>query len=222
MEQLRSEHSAPHCTATTYHDGARSLDPLIELRPQRQAAGTRLEAMWLAMIYLGLRPGEAAELSRPDVDFDRKHIHIRRAISRDEHGAIILSEPKTVQSVRSLDAPETVLEAFRRHRTEQKRHQLEVGEIWSNPDAMIFTSPTGHPIDPMICRKEFKRLVASIGLDGWTPNELRHSAASLMSDAGMPIEQVADQLGHKDLLMLQKHYRHRIRPTVSGGTVLGS
>ncbi len=44
----------------------------------------------------------------------------------------------------------------------------------------------------MICRKEFKRLVASIGLDGWTPNELHHSGASLMSDAGMPIEQVAD------------------------------
>jgi len=184
------------------------------------AGGTRLEAMWLAMIYLGLRPGEAAGLSWPDVDFDRKHIHIWRAISRDEHGAIILSEPKTAQSVRSLDAPEAVLEAFRRHRTEQKRHQLEVGEIWSNSDALIFTSPTGHPIDPMICRKEFKRLVASIGLDGWTPNELRHSAASLMSDAGMPIEQVADQLGHKDLRMLQKHYRHRIRPTVSGGTVL--
>jgi len=64
----------------------------------------------------------------------------------------------------------------------------------------------------MFGRKEFKRLVASIGLNGWTPDELRHSAASLMSDAGMPIEQVADQLGHKDLLMLQKHYRHRIRP----------
>jgi len=70
--------------------------------------------------------------------------------------------------------------------------------------------------------KDFKKLVGSIGLDDWTPNELRHSAASLMSDAGMPIEQVADQLGHKDLRMLQKHYRHRIRPTVSGGTVLDS
>jgi hypothetical protein len=36
----------------------------------------------------------------------------------------------------------------------------------------------------------------------------------------MPIEQVADQLGHKDLRMLQKHYRHRIRSTIGGGTVL--
>ncbi len=186
------------------------------------ATNSPLEAMWLAMIYLGLRPGEAAGLSWPDIDFDRKTIHIWRAISRDENGAIILSEPKTAQSVRSLDAPEVVLEAFRRHRIEQKRRQLEVGEIWSNPEALVFTSPTGHPIDPMVCRKDFKKLVGSIGLDDWTPNELRHSAASLMSDAGMPIEQVADQLGHKDLRMLQKHYRHRIRPTVSGGTVLDS
>jgi len=184
------------------------------------AVNSPLESMWLAMIYLGLRPGEAAGLSWQDIDFDRKTIHIWRAISRDEHGTIILSEPKTAQSVRSLDAPDVVLDAFRRHRIEQKRHQLEVGEIWSNPEALVFTSPTGHPIDPMVCRKDFKKLVSSIGLDDWTPNELRHSAASLMSDAGMPIEQVADQLGHKDLRMLQKHYRHRIRPTVSGGTVL--
>lgn len=52
-------------------------------------------------------------------------------------------------------------------------------------------------------------------------NLLRHSAASLMVDAGMPIEQVADQLGHRDLRMLQKHYRHRLRSTVAGGRVLG-
>jgi hypothetical protein len=42
-----------------------------------------------------------------------------------------------------------------------------------------------------------------------------------MADAGMPIEQVADQLGHLDLRMLQKHYRHRLRPTVAGGRVRG-
>lgn len=87
------------------------------------AKNSPLEAMWLAMIYLGLRPGEAAGLSWPDIDFDRKTIHIWRAISRDENGAIILSEPKTAQPVRSLDAPEVVLEAFRRHRIDQKRRQ---------------------------------------------------------------------------------------------------
>ncbi|RLE24009.1 MAG: hypothetical protein DRJ50_05310 [Actinobacteria bacterium] len=51
-------------------------------------------------------------------------------------------------------------------------------------------------------------------------NLLRHSAASLMADAGMSIKLVADQLGHLDLRMLQRHYRHRIRPTISGGAVV--
>jgi len=36
----------------------------------------------------------------------------------------------------------------------------------------------------------------------------------------MPIELVADQLGHRDLRMLQRHYRHRIRPTISGGAIV--
>ncbi len=85
----------------------------------------------------------------------------------------------------------------------------------------MFTSPAGRPTDPAACHREFDVVAKKAGLDGWTPNELRHSAASLMSDAGMPIEQVADQLGHKDLRMPQRHYRHRIRPTVDGGTVLG-
>lgn len=184
--------------------------------------GTPLQAMWTAMLYLGLRPGEAAALSWSDIDFERKTIHVWRGITRNEHGAVVLSTPKTTQSVRSLDAPDAVLESLRQHRTTQRQRQLAAGAVWSNPEDLLFTSPTGHAIDPVVCRREFKAVATSIGLTGWTPNELRHSAASLMSDAGMPIEQVADQLGHKDLRMLQKHYRHRIRPTVAGGTVLAS
>jgi integrase len=184
------------------------------------AEGTPLEAMWITMLYLGLRPGEAAGLSWPDIDFDARVIHIWRATSRDASGAVVLSDPKTPQSVRSLDAPHAVLEALRRRLTDQKRQRLASGGMWSNPDDLIFTSPTGLPIDPAASRREFSAVAAKVGLDDWTPNELRHSAASLMSDAGMPIEQVADQLGHKDLRMLQKHYRHRIRSTIGGGTVL--
>jgi integrase len=133
----------------------------------------------------------------------------------------VISDPKATQSVRSLDAPAVVLDSLRRHRHAQARHRLEIGEAWMGEDDLVFTSPTGRPTDPAACRREFAIVAKAAGLDGWTPNELRHSAASLMSDAGMPIEQVADQLGHKDLRMLQRHYRHRIRPTVNGGMVLG-
>ena len=44
----------------------------------------------------------------------------------------------------------------------------------------------------------------------------------MMAYAGMPIEQVADRLGHRDRRMLQKHYQHRIKPTIGGAHVLSS
>ncbi len=51
-------------------------------------------------------------------------------------------------------------------------------------------------------------------------NMLRHSAASLMSDAGIPLERIADQHGHKDTRMLANHYRHQVRPTIDDALIL--
>jgi integrase len=64
-------------------------------------------------------------------------------------------------------------------------------------------------------------VVPAAGLgDGWTPNMLRHSAASIMSDAGVPLERIADQLDHKDTRMLTAHHRQRIRPSVDAALIL--
>jgi hypothetical protein len=41
-----------------------------------------------------------------------------------------------------------------------------------------------------------------------------------MSDAGIPLERIADQLGHKDTRMLANHYRHQIRPTIDAALIL--
>ena len=88
---------------------------------------------------------------------------------------------------------------------------------------LVFVSPTGRPADPKAVRNEFDRLTASAGIEGhWTPNLLRHTAAKSTADAGLPIEHVTDQLGHKDLRMLQQHYRHRIKPTIGGAHILDS
>ena len=187
------------------------------------ASGTELEAMWVTMLYLGLRPGEAAAIAWADIDFDNGVIHIWRGRKLDASGAAVVGDTKTPGSIRSLDAPSAVLDALARHRKRQNLDRLAVGPAWSNVEGLVFTSPTGRPTDPKAVRNEFHKVIERSGIGGvWTPNLLRHSAASLMADAGMPIEQVADQLGHRDLRMLQKHYRHRIKPTVSGGQLLGT
>lgn len=47
-----------------------------------------------------------------------------------------------------------------------------------------------------------------------SPNELRHTAATLLVDTGMRLEEVADFLGHKDTSMLIETYRHRAKRVV--------
>jgi integrase len=187
------------------------------------AEGTPLEAMFVTMTYLGLRPGEAAGLSWDDVDEANRIVHVRQGRKVDERGAAVVGKLKTTYSTRSLNAPPAVVKALRAHRKRQARERLAAGEFWANPDDLVFTSPTGRPTSPTQVRDEFLRVIERAGLgDGWTPNHLRHTAASLMADAGVPIEEVADQLGHRDTRMASLHYRHRIKPTVSGGTVLGT
>lgn len=51
----------------------------------------------------------------------------------------------------------------------------------------------------------------------WTPHELRHSFVSLLSDRGMPIEQISRLMGHNGTTVTELVYRHQIRPVIEQG-----
>ena len=58
----------------------------------------------------------------------------------------------------------------------------------------MFTTWLGTAMDAANVRRDFRRALASVpGLkpEEWTPRELRHSFVSLLSDVGMPIEDVS-------------------------------
>jgi integrase len=44
----------------------------------------------------------------------------------------------------------------------------------------------------------------------------RHTAASLLYDAGMSLDDIAELLGHKSTRMLEAHDKHPVRATFSG------
>ena len=81
----------------------------------------------------------------------------------------------------------------------------------------MFTTANGRPVDASNLRRYFRRACAAAGIGRWTPYEMRHSAASLMSAAGVPLEHVADVLGHNGAAMAALVYRHVLAPTVEAG-----
>jgi hypothetical protein len=54
----------------------------------------------------------------------------------------------------------------------------------------------------------------------WTPRELRHSFVSLLSDAGVPLGDIAQFVGHSDTSVTELVYRHQIRPVIQTGAMV--
>jgi len=74
--------------------------------------------------------------------------------------------------------------------------------------------------DPNNLRRTFARITEGAGLGRWHPNELRHSAAPILSSAGVPLERIADVLGHDGTRMTAQIYRHAVAPTIDDASVM--
>ena len=68
-------------------------------------------------------------------------------------------------------------------------------------------------------RRAFRRVAEHAGLraEEWTPRELRHSFVSLLSSAGIPIEDIAHLVGHANTRTTDKVYRKELRPVLRRG-----
>jgi hypothetical protein len=51
----------------------------------------------------------------------------------------------------------------------------------------------------------------------WTPGEPRHSFVSLLSDNGVPIEEISRLVGHKSTLATELVHRKQRRPVMQAG-----
>jgi integrase len=77
----------------------------------------------------------------------------------------------------------------------------------------VFATRDGNQLDAANVRREFRAAVKSAGIPGtWTPRELRHTFVSLMSDSGVPVEEIARLAGHTSSRTTELGYRHQLRP----------
>lgn len=195
---------------TTPPSERRSLTADEAKRVLNAAVGDRLEALFVCALMLGLRPGELTGLRWGDVDLDAGVLTVNGSLKR-ERGELRLGDTKTARSRRSVELPRRVLGALKAQRTRQMADRLRAGPAWRE-DGLVFTTEIGSPVDPSNLRRATRALCEAAGVPPVSPNELgRHSAASLLYDAGMHLDQIADLLGHTSTRMLESHYRHRVR-----------
>jgi site-specific recombinase XerD len=74
----------------------------------------------------------------------------------------------------------------------------------------------GEPLRPESYRRSLVAINEKAGITDCTSHTLRHTAASQLLDAGVPLGVVSDVLGHADMSMLVKTYRHSTNAIVGG------
>ena len=130
---------------------------------------------------------------------------------RKENGVNYLSDQlKTRKARRSLSAP-SLLKLLEEHQKTQADQRSFYGDLWPKEFSdVVFLSAAGTLIDGSNLRRKLKKITGNIGLGNWCPNELRHTNITLMSDAGISAEQVADHAGHTSTRMVETVYRHKL------------
>ncbi|MGI9018663.1 MAG: tyrosine-type recombinase/integrase [Euzebya sp.] len=161
-----------------------------------------LAALWVLALATGLRRAELVGLTWAHLDLVHATLEVKRTTTT-VRGRAIPSLGKTSAAHRRIHLDEPVPERLRHHRTREHDRR---GTI--SPNEPVFTDRHGRPLHPGRLTKRFQALVRDLGLPPIGLHGLRHTAATLMLNHGVPVHLVANRLGHTDASTTLSVYVH--------------
>jgi len=148
------------------------------------------------LLNSGCRPSEAIGLRWEHVNFRRDEIHICESLSRLPQGGRVCKTTKS--HTRFIPMSRAI------------RTMLEGRANGTDLEGLVFTSPTGRPIDDHnFSQHIWKRLCAKAGIPYRSPYNTRHSVANHMLDSGATFHQVAYSLGNSARMISDTYGRKR-------------
>ncbi len=151
------------------------------------AVGSRYQALVLIACFCGLRWGELAGLQRRDIDCNRRTIRVSRQLCEVAGRPPFLAPPKTEAGKRLVAIPSIILSDVRSH--------LDTLTP-PDPDALLFTSPTGKPLrHGNFRRRIWLPALAASGVDIHL-HDLRHTGNGLVAEAGANLRELMERMGH--------------------------
>lgn len=171
--------------------------------------------IFLTLAYTGMRVGELSALKWSDIDFKEKTISITKTYYSPDNNSreYKLLTPKTKSSVRVIDIDETVLEELKKLRAIQNELKMKYRRTYHDEDFVFARIDNkellGYPECPKKIRRRFKRILKLSNLDSsLSSHSLRHTHTSLLSEAGVNLEEIMERLGHRDDNTTRNIYLH--------------
>lgn len=160
-------------------------------------------ALWLTAMT-GMRRGEVLGLRWSDIDLAARRLSLQRSVTCTGY-RVHTTPTKTRTSRRPIDLDATTIEVLVDWRAAQAR---ELGS--DERDRAVFTRQNGEPLHPHVLSQTFERVLTdrAAGLPRIRLHDLRHTHATLLLKAGVPIKVVSERLGHASPAFTMSVYQH--------------
>ncbi len=145
--------------------------------------------------YAGLRRGELVAIRWRDVDFARRKLTVRRAISAD-----VDAKSTKSRKAREVPLPDQAAGALDRV---SKRHDF------TTPDDYVFVNRFGRRLDGSALRRRVSKARDAVELRPMRFHDLRHSYGSLLVAGGIDLASVKAAMGHARLATTERYLHAR-------------
>jgi len=188
-----------------------------------------LKPILTVLMLTGMRPGELIALKWRDVDWENATISIRLAASReiefDNDGNVkgrrqIISNTKTVLSVRSFKVADSVINCLKEWLCYQMDMEMETGITFTASDCHVFSTNKGEMRSYSGLRAMLQRFLKknSFGGHGISLYTFRHTFATMLLEERENPKIVSELMGHSKVLTTLSIYSHVISKSVYEST----
>lgn len=165
--------------------------------------------LYYLAIHTGMRQAELIGLKWEDIDWNLSTLQVKRQVRHFKGASYVFLEPKSKSGTRIIMLGKQALEILKRHKKEQEVFINSLGENWTDLD-LVFPSGAGTPLTASNIRRDVRQLLAASRLPKIRFHDLRHTAASLMLNHGIPVLIVSKRLGHSKPSITLDVYGHLI------------
>ena len=168
----------------------------------------RWYALFRLLAFTGFRKGEALALQWKDIDFTNGKITVNKTLARGENNRLIIQSPKTKASLRTISVDALTMQVLKEWKTQQAKDYLKLGFNTMHASQPLFTTLNNEYMQHATVTNRINKIIKKHDLKVITVHGLRHTHCSLLFEAGAPIQEVKERLGHSDIQTTMNIYTH--------------
>ena len=132
---------------------------------------------------------------------------------------MVLGEPKTKRSRRTVQLTQAAVEALEGHLVRQTLQRDCLGDLYED-QSLVFATHKGTLVNPSnLRRRSFEPLLEKAGLPAIRFHDLRHTCATLLWSSNVNPKIVSEMLGHATIAITLGTYSH-VLPNMQKGAAL--